>query len=51
MNPEWAFLLHLFELGRDSADTWLAQHFDDIGQRGTVDIRGLFGELGATNMG
>ena len=51
MNPEWAFLLHLFELGRDSADKWLAQHFDDIGQRETVDIRGLFGELGATHVG
>ena len=51
MNPEWAFLLHLFELGRDSADKWLAQHFNDIGQRETVDIRGLFGELGATHMG
>lgn len=51
MNPEWAFLLHLFDLGRDSADKWLAQHFDDIGERETVDIRGLFGELGATHMG
>jgi len=51
MNPEWAFLLHLFELGRDSADQWLDQHFEEIGERETVDIRGLFGELGATHIG
>ncbi|RIA55964.1 patatin-like phospholipase family protein [Dichotomicrobium thermohalophilum] len=51
MNPQWEFLHHLFELGRDAADTWLAQHFDDIGTRETVDIRTLFGELGATHVG
>ena len=51
MNPEWAFLQHLFELGRDSADQWLNQHFEDIGERETVDIGGLFGELGATHVG
>lgn len=51
LNPQWEFLEHLFGLGRDSADKWLAAHFDDIGERETVDIRALFGELGATHMG
>lgn len=51
LNPQWEFLEHLFELGRASADQWLAAHYDDIGARETVDIRTLFGELGATHMG
>ncbi len=51
LNPQWEFLEHLFDLGRDSADKWLADHFDDVGVRETVDIRGLFGELGAAHMG
>ena len=51
LNPQWEFLEHLFDLGRESADTWLTAHFDDIGARETVDVRGLFGELGAAHMG
>jgi len=51
MNPQWEFLEHLFDLGRDSADKWLDAHFDDVGVRQTVDIRGLFGELGAAHLG
>ncbi|MEO1016962.1 MAG: patatin-like phospholipase family protein [Pseudomonadota bacterium] len=33
MNGEWAFLDHLFKIGRDVADRWLAKHFEDIGVR------------------
>ena len=47
MNSEWAFLKHLFEIGRDAADKWLARHFDDIGVRSSVDIRQMFHGYGA----
>ena len=42
LNAEWAFLCHLFEIGRDAADAWLAKHYDAIGQRSTIDIGSLF---------
>ena len=42
LNPEWAFLQHLFEIGRDAGDRWLGRHFDDLGSRSTVDIRAMF---------
>jgi NTE family protein len=42
LNAEWEFLRHLFEIGRNAADLWLARHFDDLGRRSTVDIRAMF---------
>ncbi|MEX2518095.1 MAG: patatin-like phospholipase family protein [Paracoccaceae bacterium] len=42
LNSEWVFLRHLFEIGRDSATRWLARHFDDLGERSSVDIRQMF---------
>jgi NTE family protein len=42
MNAEFNFLEHLFGLGQRSAETWLAKHFDDIGERSTVDVRAMF---------
>lgn len=42
MNPEWAFLRHLFDIGRDAAGKWLKKHYDDIGERSTIDLRGMF---------
>ncbi|GGF76487.1 alpha/beta hydrolase [Azorhizobium oxalatiphilum] len=39
MNPEWAFLKHLHDIGRQSAETFLAAHFDDIGTRSTLDLK------------
>lgn len=38
LNAETAFLKHLFEIGRDVADGWLAENFAALGQRSTVDI-------------
>ncbi|MCB8887802.1 patatin-like phospholipase family protein [Vreelandella malpeensis] len=38
MNAEWAFLSHLFELGRTAAQRWLDEHFEALGQRSTLDI-------------
>lgn len=47
MNSEWAFLRHLFEIGRSAAGRWLDRHFDDIGQRSTLDLRQMFTGRGA----
>ena len=42
MNTEWAFFRHLFELGQLAADQWLTRNFDDLGVRGTLDLRAVF---------
>lgn len=42
LNSEWAFLKHLFEIGRDSAARWLGRHFDDLGERSSVNIKEMF---------
>ncbi len=42
LNAEWDFLRHLFAIGRDAADSWLNDHFDDLGNRSSVDIRQMF---------
>lgn len=47
MNAEWAFLTHLRDIGRATADAWLEAHFDDIGNHDSVDIRALFQGTGA----
>ena len=47
LNAEWAFLRHLFGIGRVAASRWLRRHYDDLGQRSTVDIRQMFQGFGA----
>ena len=51
MNTDMAFFETLFGFGRASCDTWIGAHFDDLGARGTVDLRQMFqgdvGPLGA----
>lgn len=42
LNAEWAFLTRLRDIGRQSAALWLEQHFDDIGQRSSADLRAMF---------
>jgi NTE family protein len=46
LNSEWPFLEHLFEIGRGAAATWIDTHFDDIGERSTVDVREMFQGVG-----
>ncbi len=46
LNTEWAFLTHLFEIGRGAADRWLHRHYDDLGVRPSIDISAMFGEVG-----
>ncbi|MEM8554676.1 MAG: patatin-like phospholipase family protein [Pseudomonadota bacterium] len=51
LNAEWAFLVHLRDVGRASADRWLATCFDDIGARSTLDLRSLFDGIGVEHHG
>lgn len=39
-SADAAMITKLFELGRESAGQWMERHYADLGQRGTVDIRG-----------
>ncbi|MBP0630327.1 MULTISPECIES: patatin-like phospholipase family protein [unclassified Cupriavidus] len=41
-NADWGFLCALRDQGRAQATTWLAQHYDSIGQRSSIDISGEF---------
>jgi NTE family protein len=47
LNAEWAFLRHLFGIGRAAASLWLRDHYDDLGRRSSVDIREMFQGMGA----
>jgi NTE family protein len=38
MNADWAFLSRLRQMGRAQGKAWLDRHFDDLGQRTTIDI-------------
>lgn len=42
LNAEWGFLTLLRDIGRQSAAAWLDRHYDDIGQRNTVDLKAMF---------
>ena len=42
MNAEWNFLVHLRDIGRETADNWLTEHYKHIGQHSTVDLNAMF---------
>ena len=42
LNGTWKFLTHLFEVGRQHADKWLAENYDSIGVKGTVDLQARY---------
>jgi NTE family protein len=42
LNAEWAFLQHLHTIGRRAAEDWLAENFDHLGRRSTVDLRTMY---------
>ncbi len=44
LNAEWPYLTHLFEKGRAWASSWLDAHFDDLGERSTIDLDDLFSD-------
>jgi NTE family protein len=37
LNAEWAFLVHLRDLGREAAGRWLDEHYEALGVRSTFD--------------
>lgn len=41
-DTDWRFFRELRDAGREAARTWLAAHFDDVGVRGTLDLRAEF---------
>lgn len=41
LNAEWAFLVHLRDVGRDAASRWLDEHYESIGKKSTLDIRSI----------
>ena len=42
LNAEWPFLEHLFDIGWQTADRWLAEHFEHLGKRSTLDLRAMY---------
>jgi NTE family protein len=42
LNAEWRFLTYLRDIGRDTAERWLARNYDSLGRESTVDIRRMF---------
>lgn len=38
LNPDWEFLTHLRDVGRERADQWLSENYDNVGSRSSVDI-------------
>lgn len=42
MNAERAFLLHMKDIGRRTADTWLEANFDCVGHESSIDVRKVF---------
>jgi NTE family protein len=42
LNADWDFLRSLRDKGRRRAEQWLAEHFDSIGKRSSVDLRAEF---------
>ncbi|WP_299152104.1 patatin-like phospholipase family protein [uncultured Tateyamaria sp.] len=51
MNSEWAFLIHMRDLGREHADRWLAANFDKIEKESTLNLREFFDDFGAPHGG
>lgn len=41
LNAEWEFLTYMRDLGREAARQWLETHFADIGERSTLDLKGM----------
>jgi NTE family protein len=42
LTPGWDMLTDLRDRGRAAAQAWLARHYEAIGERGTLDLRGAY---------
>ena len=38
LNPDWEFLTHLHDVGRESADRWIKDNFDRLNVESSIDI-------------
>lgn len=47
LNAEWAFFVHLRDLGRESADIWLRECYAKVGREGTLDLSGFWDNANA----
>ncbi|MEM7774354.1 MAG: patatin-like phospholipase family protein [Pseudomonadota bacterium] len=45
LNTDWTFLTHLRDIGRNAADRWINDNFEQIGVGSTLDLDGLFSGL------
>ncbi len=42
LNAEWAFLEHLHDVGFRTAEVWLNENYDSLGNRSTLDIDAVY---------
>ncbi len=42
MSADWDFFQRLRDIGRKAAQDWLVRHYDDLGQRSTLDLRSAY---------
>jgi len=42
MDTSWAFFTELRDAGREAAEYWLKRHYEDVGVKGTFDLRKEF---------
>jgi NTE family protein len=42
MDTSWSFFQELRDAGREAAEAWLKEHYDDLGVRETLDLRKEF---------
>ncbi len=42
INADWDFFQYLKDIGRNAAEAWLEAHWDDVGQRSSINIREKF---------
>lgn len=42
LNPNWDFLTHLRDIGRERARVWIAANIDKVGVQSSIDIREAF---------
>lgn len=42
LSPDWRFLCHLRDVGRQAASAWLEENFDHVGRRTSIDIGGTY---------
>ena len=42
LNAEWAFLLHMHDIGWRNAELWLADNYAKLGHESSVDLRTMF---------